>query len=275
MLEKGLSVVNVHIGFIQTYPLFGQIKRNLDRVKELFKDFTADLVVLPELFNTGYFFTSSEELFELAEDIKDGISVNFLKEIASYRSIFIVAGIAEKDNDNFYNSSVLISPEGDIKVYRKAHLFYKEKLVFKRGNLPFSVHSTGAGKIGMMICFDWIFPEACRTLALKGADIICHPSNLVLPHCPAAMLVRSLENRLFTITANRIGSETKNGETLTFIGRSQIVNPLGEIILKAGAKSEEALSIEVNLKEASNKKITDYNDLLGDRRPDLYSDLTE
>jgi predicted amidohydrolase len=116
--------------------------------------------------------------------------------------------------DIFYNSSVFISPDREISVYRKAHLFYKEKLVFSNGNTHFPVYNTSIGKIGVMICFDWIFPEVCRSLALKGAEIICQPANLVLPHCPLAMRVRSIENRIFTVTANRIGSEEKKEKSL-------------------------------------------------------------
>jgi len=126
------------------------------------------------------------------------------------------------------------------------------------------------GKIGMMICFDWIFPEVCRSLALKGAQIICQPANLVLPHCPLAMRVRSLENRIFTVTANRVGTEEKEGEKLTFIGMSQILNTKGEILIQAGSDKEEAMSVEIDLNDALDKKITDYNDVFADRRPEFY-----
>jgi len=267
-------MTDIKFGFLQTEPLFGQVERNVTRAVELLKNIRADLIVLPELFNTGYFFTSREELEELAEDVIEGYSVNTLRKLAVSRGFFIVAGIAEKAGENFFNSSVLIMPGGEIRVYRKAHLFYKEKLVFSKGDTPFSVYDTSIGTIGMMICFDWIYPEVCRTLALKGAVIICHPVNLVLPHCQGAMKIRALENRVFAVTSNRVGTETKDGETLRFTGQSQIVNPLGEVLAQAGPDREECIIVEADLKEASNKKITDYNDLFADRRPELYP-LTE
>ncbi|MFO0767873.1 MAG: nitrilase-related carbon-nitrogen hydrolase [Nitrospiraceae bacterium] len=89
--------------------------------------------------------------------------------------------------------------------YRKTHLFFEETLFFDPGDSGFQVWDVGGAKVGVMICFDWFYPESARTLALMGADIIAHPSNLVLPHCPDSMVTRCLENRVFSITANRIG----------------------------------------------------------------------
>jgi predicted amidohydrolase len=122
----------------------------------------------------------------------------------------------------------------------------------------------------MMVCFDWIFPESARTLALLGADIICHPSNLVLPYCPDAMVTRCIENRVFAITANRVGSESRNKETLTFIGRSQVVDPKGKILHRASDKDEEANVVEIDPATARNKSLNRFNDLLKDRREKLY-----
>jgi len=123
-----------------------------------------------------------------------------------------------------------------------------------------------------MICFDWIFPEAARTLALKGADLICHPSNLVLPYCPNAMVTRAIENRVFTITANRIGNEERNGKKkLTFIGQSEIVNPTGKILYRASEDQEEFHAVEINPLEAREKQINPYNHLLNDRKPKRYT----
>ncbi len=262
--------MNIKAGFLQTSPVFGEVQKNLSRSLEMIETLDADLIVLPELFNTGYFFTEKSELEQLAESAFHGKTVKTLIEVAKKKKVFIVAGLAEACEGHFYNSSVFISPDREISVYRKAHLFYKEKLVFSNGNTHFPVYNTSIGKIGVMICFDWIFPEVCRSLALKGAEIICQPANLVLPHCPLAMRVRSIENRIFTVTANRIGSEEKEGEKLTFIGMSQIVNTKGEILIQASSDKEEAMSIEINLSEALNKKITDYNDVFADRREEFY-----
>jgi predicted amidohydrolase len=122
----------------------------------------------------------------------------------------------------------------------------------------------------MMICFDWIFPETARSLALAGADIICHPANLVLSYCQDAMITRCVENRVFAVTANRTGSESRAGATLRFTGLSEIVAPDGGVLARAGVEAEEVIVREIDPFEARDKAVTPQNDVLGDRRPDLY-----
>ena len=156
-------------------------------------------------------------------------------------------------------------------MYRKAHLFYEETIVFSPGDTGFQVWDIGVAKVGLLICFDWIYPEAARTLTLLGAEILCHPSNLVLPHCPDAMVTRCLENRVFSITANRIGFDQRGDkERLTFIGNSEIVSPRGRILYRASGDREDLAIIDIDPAEARNKALNHYNDLVRDRRPDLY-----
>ena len=139
------------------------------------------------------------------------------------------------------------------------------------GDTGFQVWDIGLAKIGAMICFDWYYPEAARTLALKGAEIICHPSNLILPNCPDSMPVRCLENRVFAITCNRTGSEARGGkDQLTFIGNSEVVAPKGAILHRAPRDKEELCIVEIDPADARNKALTPYNDLLRDRRESLY-----
>ncbi|MEE9543759.1 MAG: nitrilase-related carbon-nitrogen hydrolase, partial [Thermodesulfobacteriota bacterium] len=168
------------VGFVQSSPKFGEVGRNVDIALRRVLRADVDLIVLPELFNTGYRFRSLKEAFRLAEEIPDGPTTERLIETASAKKVFIVAGLAERKGKKVYNSAVLVGPRGLIGVYRKAHLFSTEKRLFTPGDTPFEVFDIGKAKVGMMICFDWLFPEAARALALKGADIICHPSNLVL-----------------------------------------------------------------------------------------------
>jgi predicted amidohydrolase len=261
----------MRVSFLQTYPVFGKIISNVERVVENINSTDARLFVLPELFNTGYQFKSKKEVSELSEDVNNGYTSKSLTEIAKKKKVFIVAGIAEKNRGRFYNSSILIGPKGLIGVYRKAHLFSNEKNLFSSGNTPFDVYNIGSARIGMMICFDWLFPEAARILALKGADIICHPSNLVLPHCPQAMITRCIENRIFAITANRIGIEERiKGQRLKFIGQSEIVSPDGKILYRASADKEEIGVIDIDPKKARDKNITPLNNIFKDRRKDLY-----
>lgn len=122
----------------------------------------------------------------------------------------------------------------------------------------------------MLICFDWIFPEAARTLSLKGAQLLAHPANLVLPWCQGAMLTRSLENAVFTITANRVGEESGQGQTLHFTGRSQVTDPTGMCLAQAGEEETTIKIVEINPRRALNKQLGPGNDLFADRQPRFY-----
>jgi len=257
--------------FYQFEPVFGEIKNNVDNFIVKTAGYRADLIVLPELFSTGYQFISKAEAAELAEEIPSGYTTRRLIELSKAKSVYIVAGIAERHGLNIYNSAVLTGPEGFMGVYRKTHLFFEEKLWFTPGDTGFRVWETRIGRIGIMICFDWFFPEAARTLALRGADIIAHPANLVLPFCPEGMITRCLENRVFAITANRIGTEQRGGKPpLTYIGSSEIVSPAGKVLYRASQDREELGAAVINPEEARNKKLNPFNDLFADRREDFY-----
>lgn len=258
------------VGFVQFEVKFGEKERNIATAIRLMEEKSADLWVLPELFNSGYSFISKNEVSELSEEIPLGLTSRKLLEFARENNCAIVAGIAEKDGNKFYNSAALFTRYGLTGVYRKIHLFDREKFWFDPGNLPFSVWDFDGTKLGMMICFDWIFPEAARTLALKGAEIICHPSNLVLPFCQKAMITRCLENNVFAITANRIGTEKRGDSNLTFTGGSQITGTRGEVLFQAGTDVEMSYVVEFDPMQAQNKAITNNNHTLNDRRPDMY-----
>jgi predicted amidohydrolase len=264
----------MQVGFVQFNPTFGDKTANIRRVTHLIVRVNADLLVLPELFNTGYLFSSESELEELAEKIPSGATTRALKKLAEERNVYLVAGIAEEADGKFYNSAVLVSPSGEVNIYRKAHLFNEEKRWFTPGDTPFEVYDIGLAKIGIMICFDWFFPEVTRILSLKGAQIICHPANLVLPYCQNAMMTRCLENRVFAITCNRTGIEERSiTNSLRFTGKSQIVNPEGTVLTQAGEIGEAVRVIEIEPNIAQNKRVTQRNDLFNDRRADLFGDL--
>jgi predicted amidohydrolase len=255
---------------MQFSPLFGRKEENVERVINSLRGAKADLLVLPELFSTGYFFLNEEGLRRSAETISDGPTVSKFLELAKKENTNLVFGIAEKADDKLFNSSVLVTAKGECFVYRKLHLFDREKRLFSPGDKELEVFDIGEAKIGMMICFDWIFPEVARSLALKGADIICHPSNLILPHCQDAMVTRCLENRVFAITSNRTGTEKRRKEELTFTGRSQIVDPKGRVLAQASAEEEKLCIIEIDPLLAKDKKVTPNNHIFEDRRTDFY-----
>lgn len=258
------------VGFMQFSPLFGRKEENVERVINSLRGAKADLLVLPELFSTGYLFLNEEELRRSAETISDGPTVSNFLELAKKQNTNLVFGIAERADDKLFNSSVLVTARGECFVYRKLHLFDREKRLFSPGDKELEVFDIGEAKIGMMICFDWIFPEVARSLALKGADIICHPSNLILPHCQDAMVTRCLENRIFAITSNRTGTEKRRKEELTFTGRSQIVDPKGRVLAQANAFEEKLCIIEIDPFLAKDKKVTPNNHIFEDRRTDFY-----
>lgn len=258
-------------GFFQFAPVFGDIRFNVEKVTSALSGETLDLIVLPELFNTGYQFVSKDEVRVLAEEVPSGYTTRKLIALSREEGIHIAAGIAERQGDLFFNSAVLTGPEGFIGVYRKTHLFSEEKLWFSPGDTGFRVWETPVGRIGIMICFDWFFPESARTLALQGAEIIAHPSNLVLPYCPDAMQTRCLENRVFAVTANRTGAEERGGkEKLEFIGTSEVVSLTGKVLYRAGRDVEEAGRAEFEVAEARNKDLNRFNNLFADRRKDFY-----
>jgi len=109
------------------------------------------------------------------------------------------------------------------------------------------------GKIGIMICFDWIYPENARSLMIKGAQLIAHPANLVMPHCPDAIVTRYLENRVFTATADRIGEKNRGGVDLKFNGTSEIVAPDGEILCRLGEQKSTISAADVDFAFADRK----------------------
>lgn len=234
------------------------VDANVDKALKTLENIETDLIVLPELFNTGYAFESKKEVENVAEPIP-GYTTEKLEEVASDKDMAIVAGICEKNHDTFYNSAVYVT-ETCTGVYRKVHLFLDEKKFFTPGD-TFSVFDS----VGVMICFDYFFPEAARTLMLKGAQLIAHPANLILPYCPDAMVLRSLENRVFTVTCNRIGEE----RGLSFIGQSQITDSKGNILYRAET-AEEVVIKDITLEEADNKMVTRRNNVVEDRRPHAY-----
>ncbi|MBI4417660.1 MAG: acyltransferase, partial [Ignavibacteriales bacterium] len=229
------------------------------------------LYVLPELFSSGYTFSVIGEVKDLAEPFGQGETFKAMNDFCRKRKSWVVYGFAERDGETFFNSAGLIGHDGTNGLYRKIHLFDREKLFFAPGNLPFQVFQTPVGAIGIMICFDWYFPESARTLALRGAQIIAHPSNLVLPHCPDSMPVRCLENRVFAATANRIGVEDRHGVKLTYIGQSQITSPKGEILHRSPSDKPEIAVREIDLSLAENKNINERNHLFMDRRSQFYA----
>ncbi|MGQ9708824.1 MAG: nitrilase-related carbon-nitrogen hydrolase, partial [bacterium] len=246
------------------------VTENLERVIKRLSDVEADILVLPELCLTGYLFSSRAELARFAEPVPDGPNCSQLLNFCIKQNINLILGIAEKSGNRIFNSAILITTSGTIHTYRKIHLFTDEKDIFDPGDLPFPVFTLGQVRVGMLVCFDYFFPESSRTLTLRGAQIICHPANLLLDYAQSMTITRAQENRIFWILANRTGTERLGTKELRFTGKSQIVAPDGRLLVRASAVDEELQIVEINPALALNKNVTGRNDILADRRPELY-----
>ena len=261
------------IGFLQFAPALGDVQATMWSIDRLVGGTTLpDLLVLPELCNSGYNFQSEDQAWETSETIPGGRFVRYLEGLCRRLGVYVVSGLNERDGDKLYNSAVLVGPDGYVGKYRKLHLFMNEKDYFQPGDAGLPVFDIGLCRVGMLVCFDWQFPEVWRVLALTGADVICHPSNLVLPGlAQSAVPIHALTNRFYVVTGNRIGTE----RDLTYTGLSIVANPKGKVLVQAPA-SEECLGlVEVDINLARDKNVTARNNIAVDRRPAEYSLLVQ
>ena len=256
------------VSIIQFQPVLAKPEENIRLLDSLF-DATrgSRLVVLPELSNSGYNFRGFDEAYEFSEVIgREGVFQEFLIVRAKSENIFIVSGINEREGNDLFNTAILVGPSGIIGKYRKVHLFMNEKDIYQRGNAGFPVFDLGDFRIGIMICFDYLFPEPWRIMAQKGADLICHPSNLLTENAQRCVPALSLMNRVFIATSNRIGTE----RDITFSGRSLFTDPSGRIVGMASPDKTEIITMEIDTQLSGNKMITARNHVFNDRMPEMY-----
>ena len=264
--------MTIRLAAIQFTPVHRDREANLEAIAALLDPIEADIIVLPELCTSGYFFVSREELAPLAE-APGGVACRFFQRLAAEKRAIIVAGMPEASGESFFNSVFVFRPGlPEPLVYRKAHLFYKERFVFKPGDTAFPVIRDERLdiSIGIMLCYDWRFPEVSRVLALGGAELIACPSNLVTDAWRKVMPARAIENKLYVAVANRCGTETNGGETLLFKGCSAVYDPWGETVAIAGAEGDAVLLAEIDPKPCRDKSFNEFNDIFADRRPELY-----
>lgn len=274
---------HLRVACLQMNPAIGETRRNVAHSLDMIGAAVsqgANLVVLPELCNTGYVFETRAEAFALAESVTDGPSARAWMEAAAKHGIHIVAGITERDGDVLYNSAVIIGPQGYVGRYRKNHLWGAENLFFERGNLGMPVFRIGAGRIAAAICYDIWFPETFRLAALQGCDLLCVPTNWVpMPSQPRDMMVMANilamggahSNSMFVACADRVGHE--RGQP--FLGNSIIVSHAGwPLAGPASPDAEEMIVADMNLADARRKRtLNDFNQLLRDRRTDVYDEM--
>lgn len=273
----------IGVSCIQMRPVIGDVAGNVAHSVALIEKAAArgaDLVVLPELANSGYMFASRSEAFALSEPIPDGPTTRAWADTARKLNVHIVAGICERAGTKLFNSAVVIGPEGHIGTFRKVHLWNEELLYFEGGDLGFPVFDTRLGRIGVGICYDCWFPETFRLNALQGADIVCVPTNWVpIPgqapgrEAMANILVMAAahSNSLYIACADRVGTE--RGQP--FEGQSLIVGYSGwPVAGPASREEEEILVARVDLGEARRRRNWNaFNQVLRDRRSDVYGEM--
>lgn len=279
-MSRAQPLDHVAVACAQLAPRFGDLEGNRARATaaiEAAAGIGARVVVLPELCISGYAFEDADEARALAEPAADGPTVAAWRELAERHGTVIVGGICEREEDGtLFNSAALVDEHGLRCVYRKAHLWDREPLIFRAGAEPPPVIDTAAGRIGVAICYDAFFPELMRTLALAGADLIAVPMNspvLGPPTEPLAIEVvlavaAAHVNRVFIAQADRSGPE----RGIEWAQASVIVDP-GGALLAGPVNGARVLEATCDLHAARDKSLGERNDVLEDRRPELYNHL--
>ncbi len=234
----------------------------------------ASVIVLPELMSSGYVFESRAEALACGE-LPGGPTVTAWAQLAAAHDVVVVGGFCEVAGDEVFNSAALVDSGGLRCVYRKAHLWDAEPQWFVAGSAPPPVVATRHGRIAVMICYDLEFPEWVRLPALDGAQLLCAPVNW--PAYPRPDGERPSEvfrvqadaavNRMFVAACDRIGPE----RGVEWVGGSVIVDADGWPLAGGAASAEGAILLaECDLGAALDKAVSSNNDVLRDRRPELY-----
>jgi predicted amidohydrolase len=267
----------INIGIIQMESKLGDVEFNTTKALNLIEEACkkgADIICLPELFSTGYNLTIlAEKIAELGLKYYDYIFEK-ISNAAKQNKVYIIAPFGEKRNLEgiLYNSAIVFDGEGKkIGSFAKTHLWALERLYFKEGS-EYSVFNTKYGKIGIMICYDAGFPEACRSLCLQGAEIVFVPAAWRIQDedmWDLNLSQRALENVLFTVGVNRVGIE---GD-LHLFGKSKVCNPRGTVITELPKDEEKVVVTKINLEDI-NKYRTEIP-YLRDRKPMIYGKIVE
>ena len=275
-----MSVAPVRVACCQFAPQVGDKAGNLARSADAIERAArqgARIVVLPELCNSGYVFESRAEARALAEPFAEGETTALWCGLAAELKLHIVAGFCERAGETLYNAAAVIGPAGRLGVYRKLHLWGDENLFFAPGDLGVPVFPTEHGTLGVGICYDGWFPEFYRACALKGAELVCVPTNWVPipgqdPQREAMANILTMaaahSNSICIAAADRVGTE--RGQP--FIGQSLIVSHTGWPVGGPASATEEAIVFaDLDLAEARRaRRWNEFNEVLRDRRPEAY-----
>jgi predicted amidohydrolase len=264
------------VAAIQFEPTLFSKSANLEALLRLTNEAAAEgakLIVTPEMATTAYCWATRDEITSDVEPVP-GPTTRRFAEMAADHDCWIVVGLAEVDpeTDIYYNSAVLIGPEGPVGLYRKTHAYISEPKWAKDGDLGLPVFETPIGRIAMTICMDACYPETARVPALAGADVICFPTNWLSEKSPSpSWMARAAENGVYLVAANRYGLE----RGVQFSGGSAVIDPDGS--LQSVVDSGDGIVWGwINPARARDKHPVSGRpeDLIADRRPDAYGTMT-
>ncbi len=253
-------------GVLQLDTKLGKTDVNVDTALEALHRMgkaDVDISVLPEMWSCGF---DSPRLSDHAEGTPGILTT--LSGIAAEYGMIIAGTLPEKDGSDIYNTFYVIDKDGTIAgAYRKIHLFKLtgEHKFFKNGTEAVTCE-TSIGPIGLLTCYELRFPELCRTLALKGAEIIIISAQwpaVRIQHWDALIQARAIENQAFVIAANRYGKDL----SLNYVGHSQVVSPSGEVVAMA---DERICSIEAEMDLAEIDEFRNRIPCLLERVPPAY-----
>jgi N-carbamoylputrescine amidase len=248
----------------------------------------AQIVLLPELFETPYFCQDQlVDYFKLAKPLKDNPLIGEMSELAKALGVVLPVSFFERAGHAHFNSLAMIDADGSmLGLYRKSHIpdgpGYQEKFYFTPGDTGFQVWDTHFGRIGCAVCWDQWFPEAARIMALKGAEALLYPTAIGTEPPPAppvdsrdhwqrVMQGHSAANWLPLVASNRVGVEKGKASEMTFYGSSFISDPTGDIVAELSRSEEGYVVYTFDLDEVARMRSS--WGLFRDRRPDLYDAL--
>jgi 5-aminopentanamidase len=270
----------VTVAVAQLAPILGDPEGNRQRGTQAIEEAAglgARLVVLPELCNSGYAFADAAEAARLAEPV-DGPTALGWSELCARHDLVLVGGLCESDDSgSLHNSALVVDADGVRAVYRKAHLWDREKLFFEPGQAPPPVVETAAGRVGVAVCYDAVFPELMRGLALDGAEVIAVPMNSPVEGPPAQPLPVEIAHAMAAANSNRVyvaqADRTGRERGIDWAQASVIVDATGSVA--AGPiEGPRVLTADCDLAIARDKSWGERNHLFDDRRTDLYSKET-
>ena len=267
------------LALIQMESIVGEIEGNVERGCGYIDEACgagAELVVLPEFWSTGYFPVAvNYDFYDLAAPVT-GHAMTRVVAKAREHGVYVVATIYEEEGPGlYYNSSMIVDPNGEIiHKYRKVQVPARrgiEKLYY-RGGSKFPVTQIGEWKVGIILCYDTLFPEAARCLALKGAEFIAVPFGASTTEgmiWDQLMMTRAFENCAYVAPCNSVGQvDMPDGDVFKLGGKSLVVDPSGHIIEQAGVEEETILYADLDRAEVYDVRRKYF--VFRDRRPDAY-----